>query len=373
MFSLTNEQVFNEKSAGSFFKFLSEPRMNFSANEENSVIELRKNLKFFKLGKSFTTLDISLYLISKHLTIKDTFQIYLDLIREMALIEKVNNLNFRSIKFSILDKYVWLKFNRKANKNSYLFTTQSSENSLPAAFSFADESKFTKIMFWYGTNISIIRDLANDKSFHPNRIKINEVIDKHFVWDLNQANYLHSMGLQNLEIKGSIIFRPRQIIPIHESELLIIYFDVTPQKRANNFYSEINCFNNLTLVADVCTEISKDFNIKLNLIVKPKRPYKRIYSKKYERYLLKLQKERRVKILRSNEDLYSLISSGIVTVGVAYTSPVLIAKELKKAHFFISGNEELKMPDSHNGIKVLKNKQQLYKNICEVLQLKNNN
>jgi polysaccharide biosynthesis PFTS motif protein len=83
-----------------------------------------------------------------------------------------------------------------------------------------------------------------------------------------------------------------------------------------------------------------------------------------------LEKNKRLRILRSDVDLYSLVSSSDLTLGMPYTSPVLIAKEMGKKHFFIALNIESNMPDRHNGIQILKTRESLYKALREALKLK---
>jgi polysaccharide biosynthesis PFTS motif protein len=283
--------------------------------------------------------------------------------------QSANSLNLLEWKRSTFDSQIWQEFLSSTLTDKYLITTQSSEFKLPPAFISANNTRVSKIMLWYGTNTEPLEPTINSAKTHSNYFELNNYIDKHYVWDDFQSNLLESKGITNREVKGSMVFIPRDISLIRLNFPTIVYFDVTPQFRTNSSYTEQFCTSTLLEIISACDEISKLIGKKITLLVKPKRKYYKIHSKKYLHLLKELRINEKIEIVDPATNVYDLIASADITLGIIYTSPVLIAKELKKPGFFVGFNK-VQIMDNYNGVKVVGHSAELRKIISSTLNFK---
>jgi hypothetical protein len=366
-FSLTEEQALANKDLSGLFDFLNEDRFGFQATKKNSLIEIR-SIKYLLWGKKLSiTFDAAVYLLFRCLNKKELPKLYFEILRETNKLES-GCLNLRDWKINVFDRKIWEKSVKNLQGELCLLTTQSSEYKLPSAFFLPTNSNLKKIMFWYGTNTEPLEFNQRTTKQHLNAVQLNQQIDSHYVWDSFQNSLLRKKGIVNLEVKESIIFVPRNLKKIAFRSPSLVYFDVTPKTKADSSYTEEFCESTLCGIVSVCEEIYKEYNLKIELLVKPKRKYRKLDSQTYIRFLEKLKDDKKIVILNENSNIYSLISSTNLTLGIAFTSPVLIAKELNVPGFFL-GIDGPRFPEMYNEVRVLTNASDLKKTILSALNL----
>ena len=363
-FSLTKEQSIRDESLGNLFDFLNDERFGFDATSNNSIVEIR-NLKYiWPRNKISVTYDIALHLLFRCTKRAKLLKIYIDMLKK-TYIKGAGTFSALEWKRNVFDLLIWQKFLNGNSLEILLFTTQSSALRLPPVFLLPKKENVKKIMFWYGTNTEPIERTSNVEKTHTNASLLNNCIDQHYVWDEFQREILKSKGLLNIEAKGSILFLPRKAERFTFEFPTIIYFDVTPVTKS--IHEDIY-ISTLVGIVTVCDEISQQTNTKIKILVKPKRMYAKNHSKKYIQLLKNLQIDEQLEILDPTSDTYSLIESAKLTLGMVFTSPVLIAKELNKPGAFVALNGT-HFPDRYNDMKVISNATELKKIILSTLEL----
>ena len=366
-FSLAEEQAIRNRSTESLLDFLSETRFGFDAEAKNTLIEVRK-LKYMWLGGNISvTYDLALHILFRFIRRKKLLNIYKCIFKK-SFNQDMGTMPILDWKRNVFDLCIWQEFLIDFSADTYLFTTQSSETKLPPAFLSPNSANIKKVMFWYGTNTEPISSISSVKKRHPNADQLNHFVNQHYVWDQFQCEVLTKKGIANVEVKGSILFIPREVKKTSFGMPSLIYFDVTPDARSIPPYTIKFCVSTLLGIISVCNEISKDTNIKIDIFVKPKRDYNKRAAKKYTNLLKQLQIQKKLKILDPKSDIYRLISSTDLTLGIVFTSPVLIAKELDKPGAFVALNGG-NFSETHNEMKVISNLTELKKIILSTLEL----
>lgn len=364
-FSLTEEQAIRNRSTNRLVNFLNETRFSFDANSTNSLIEVR-NLKYIWLGRKISvTYDSALYVMTKCIKRKKLLKLYKETFNK-TYARRLDKSSFLNWKRDVFDLVIWKEFFNNQSADTYLFTTQSSETKLPPAFLFPSKTNIKKIMFWYGTNTEPIDRALTSNKRHSNADQLNHYVNQHYVWDQFQSEILMKKGIVNSEVKGSMLFIPRDLKKITFPVPTLLYFDVTPHAKSISPYTEEFCISVLSGVVFACDEIAREKNLKIDILIKPKRRHNKNHSKEYRNLLQKFQVEEKIKILDSTSNIYELIVSVNLTLGIAFTSPVLIAKELNKPGAFVCLNAK-KSFDTYNKIKVISNVQELKKLILSTL------
>jgi hypothetical protein len=246
-------------------------------------------------------------------------KIYVDILKN-TYIQGLGILSPFEWKRSVFDLLIWQEFLNGNSCNILLLTTQSSALRLPPVFLLPKKTNVKRIMFWYGTNTEPIKGTSYVEKKHPNVSQFNNCVDLHYVWDEFQSKILKRKGFINIETKGSILFLPRKVKEIDFEFPTIIYFDVTPVAKSIDPIAEDFCISTLVGIVSVCDIITQEFNTKIKILVKPKRMHANIHSKKYRQVLTKLQTQEKLEILDSASDIYSLIESAELTLGLVFTS-----------------------------------------------------
>jgi hypothetical protein len=366
-FSLSEEQAIMNRCTDSLLNFLNETRFSFGAELKNSLIEVR-NLKYIWFGRKISvTYDSALYLLFRCIKRKKLLRIYKYTFKK-TFSQYMDSTSILDWKRNVFDLYIWQESFKDSSGDTYLFTTQSSETKLPPAFMFPNSTNIKKVMFWYGTNTEPIEIASSIKKRHSNADQLNHFVNQHYVWDQFQSEILAMKGIVNVEVKGSILFIPRELKKISFGTPSLIYFDVTPDARSIPPYTVEFCISTLLGIVSVCDEITRQTNIKINVFVKPKRSYNKNASKKYTNLLKQMQIQEKLKILDSKSNIYGLISNINLTLGIVFTSPVLVAKELDKPGAFVALNGE-NFSETYNEMKVISNVTQLKSIILSTLEL----
>jgi polysaccharide biosynthesis PFTS motif protein len=216
-------------------------------------------------------------------------------------------------------------------------------------------------MIWYSANNDSILKSSTDFKIYEDSFYDLPDIKTHYVWTESQKAKIQRSNQSNIEIKvvGSIIFEPRDLTLKAglNSYPIITYFDVTPTIHMyfqESFYSERNMIENLTTVVNSVHDSSSSTGKNLVLRIKPKRrPLKGHHSLKYQQVLDTFADNGDITVLQSDQNMYSLIKGSDLVISVPFSSPCLIAKELKVPAIYFSANREYLLGSSHEGIEVI--------------------
>jgi polysaccharide biosynthesis PFTS motif protein len=101
--------------------------------------------------------------------------------------------------------------------------------------------------------------------------------------------------------------------------------------------------------------------------LKPKREYGRklrgglSHSTQYLELIYKLHRLNSIELLKPEVDLYGLVGSADLVVGIPFTSPVVLAKELNVPSFFYipESARDWVIAESQDGVEVINGRNQL--------------
>lgn len=350
--SLSRDQLFKGKTKKDLLAFFKEERFG-NANGE-ILVETRELKHFFLNSRSFKA-SLPLHFFFHRLgktQKKEVIDLFVRAFDEYSgnLNPGVKN-NLKTI-YDLFEFVVWYVIKEKP---IHILTTQSTMHMLPVSFRITN-SKFNRKMLWYSTNSQPImkRNAVVEK---PNFSKnLNSNVDLHFVWDLNSRNHLKSNGISRISIVGSILFVKQETISVSKKGLNLVYFDVTPFENGNTYYTEKRMIENLCSLIEVVEKLSLERGEVINLLIKPKRETKGSHSRAYIEQLDSFERYGRIQILRPETNLYGLIANADVVIGIPFTSPVVVGREMGiKSAFMDVHKDEFLLPETHNEFPVLTN------------------
>ena len=216
-------------------------------------------------------------------------------------------------------------------------------------------------MIWYSANNdAILKSVSDFRDYEDSFFDLQD-INTHYVWTESQKTKIQQSNQRNIEIKvvGSMIFEPRDLTLRDglNSYPIITYFDITPTSHMyfqESFYSEKNMIENLTAVVNSVQNTSINTGKNLMLRIKPKRSARKgHHSLKYQQVLDTFADNGVVTMLQSEQNIYSLIKESSLVICVPFSSPCLIAKELKVPTIYFSANREYLLGSSHEEIEVV--------------------
>ena len=350
--SLSRDQLFKGKTEKDLLAFFEEER--FGNTNGEILIETRDLKHFFLNSKSFKA-SLPLHFFFRRLGKTQKREVIDLFARAFDSYSRNLNLgdknNFKTI-YDLFEFAVWYVIKEKS---IHILTTQSTMHILPVSFRIPN-SKFNRKMLWYSTNSQPIMKrnaVVEEPNFSKN---LNSNVDLHFVWDLNSRNFLESKGISRISIVGSILFVKQETISASKKGLNLVYFDVTPLENANTYYTEKRMIENLCFLIEVVEKLSLERGEGINLLVKPKRETKGSHSREYIEQLESFERYGRIQILRPETNLYGLIANADVVIGIPFTSPVVVGREMGiRSAFMDVHKDEFLLPETHNEFPVLTN------------------
>ena len=369
-YSLTLEQILDGDKIDSFVEFLSEPRFAPLFNQSTVVVELKKihRIQFQRKFENIEfTFDNSLWISRNMISRKNVFKIFCESIVNFLKVFAHKNLDNRFIlRELIFDEPVWNHFLRQA-KEFNVITTQSQYLRLPYVFYLPSNEQITRSMMWYSTNSTPIQNRKTLAEFDPEHFRF-ENIDCHYVWTEKQKRYLEKYNADaNIFSVGSILFISKMKNAKFEAPLKnrILVFDVNP-------------FSGLDVEVLYTPQILKDFiedisyaakmcQMSSNLYLKPKRNYRKNSKTKigpessYMNFIDEMNREKKLKVLDPHSNLYSLLDSAVLVIGIPFTSPVILAKERKVPSIFYvpESARDWIFSSSEDGVKIFRGRNQL--------------
>jgi polysaccharide biosynthesis PFTS motif protein len=303
------------------------------ANFSRPIIEVRSLKTIICPNRNFTY-DIPIHTLHKYLKRRQYF-IFLNAIRkEISGFENISDLGLKKFKELLFDPTLYsLFFADNANKID-LITTQSSFYKLPSVFLVAEKQK--KVMIWYSANSKPIYAVDDELRPEVDFGAFREIIDEHWVWNMEQVEFLESNGIKSGIAVGSVLFQDKVLVEPNLEKFVITYFDVTPFQGNGGFY----CEKNATSVLKELRVLIEFFQVKYpNQVVfrlKPKRRYSDLHAKDYISLVRRLSEESLLELVPASANLYQIISGSDLVLAFPFTSPALIARELQIDSFYLS-------------------------------------
>jgi len=354
--SLSKEQISQGMAQDNLVSFFREPRFG---NPTGSILVETKSFRLAFLKSNLLKPSIPIYFFLTSLNIEQQERV-------LSLFDSATNgwikasnsrkhLNLK-VFYDIFELAVWFTIK---NKKLTLITTQSTMHQLPSAFEILNSS-FNRKMFWYSTNSQSIKRNGHPLEM-PNFSKnINRDVDMHYVWDLDSKQFLHSHGITRVTEVGSILFVKPGRVNLEKSDFKLAYFDVTPFEQAHSYYTTKRMCANLSKLVEITSDLSASTNLKIDLLVKPKRKIKKSHSQEYANMLRNYEKEGKLKIINPAVNLYGLVNEVNCIIGIPFTSPVVVGRELNvPSAYFDTYVDDYQLPRTHNGFQVISDEVQL--------------
>ena len=375
VYSLTPEQILTEGSKEPLREFLKESRFQNLFLKKQIIVESKKLYNFVGRNKENDmeiVFDTSIWIAKNVLSRKIVFKVIQESIsRLIQVFRNAKQEQMHVLRELVIDEPVWRYYLEETQPpvTTDIVTTQSQYLRLPYAFYINDEYRMVRSMLWYSTNSNPIQNSKTHKLFDPEHFRFNR-IDNHFVWTSEQKKFLEKYNPNaKINIVGAILFKPRQNIErnIHDLNQNIVIFDVTP---FDGLDTEV-LYNKEVLtdfIQDIVRTLSSSTNTNSSrLLLKPKRAYGRnlrgglSHSSEYIELLRKLHKLNSIELLKPDVDLYQLVGSASLVIGIPFTSPVILAKELNIPSFFYvpTSARNWAIGNNHDGIAIINGRENL--------------
>ena len=359
---------------------LNELRFNSFFNAQSILFQKVLSKKSLSLHKD-VTYDISIRLITRHFLRKDIIE-FLRVIFKRLRSDACSSLtSFRELKYEVLDRCVFEFINLKYNWKIDLITTNSNLFRLPMAFQVSHKS--SRVMLWYSVNNIPINEQRDTKAVAWPVKNNQDFIDVNLVWTITDKEWLLNLGISNALEVGSILFRDRSLLERDENHYVLTFFDVTPvgnetdfgrelySKYGQIYLSEINLLMNLREFFKVVEQVSNIYPNFFKVRIKVKRSYAIFHSKVYISELERKASELRIELIQHSHNLYKLVSESDLVVGVPFTSPVVLANELKRDCLFFSVHaNQWEITDYSSHIPVIGSSIQFYEMLSEKVKKK---
>ena len=356
--SLTGDQIFRNSTPLEVVKFFREERFKGDYDSRKIIIECRDYRVFLRKCHKNFVIDVPFYLLTHFLPLRNVLKSVTKNCHE--LLPRSAQLEFSEIKKQIIDKSIWESYISQRRDELFLATTLSTMINLYPPFTLQKHDLITKIMFWYSTNIKPISFQGNTATNPEYLNHLETHFDRHLVWDLSHKEFLIKFNMNDVRIRGSILFQPQLVDRMSKKSNQILFFDITPLEDAEGFYNEKMSLDTVNSLVNVIGTIKEKYDIVIELLVKPKRKYSSIFSKAYTSRIKMLEHHNYIKLLDPNSNLYKEISKAEIIVCPPFTSPAIIARELNvPVCFFTKASNDWNLPKIENGFEVIRTEQTL--------------
>jgi polysaccharide biosynthesis PFTS motif protein len=233
-----------------------------------------------------------------------------------------------------------MKFVGNANAIEALIYTNSNYTVQPLWVRVCKRSYRTH-MVWYSQNcFPFIYKDDSTTSYLPGYKHM--AIDQHWVWTEGFQRYLKIGANQQSDIKiiGPVTwYLPNQVEENMTNSIKLVIFDVTPFKEEvikkvglyDNYYSAETVKKFINDIIYVTDEISnKKDGLKIELFLKHKRGRMDGHDVEYLQLVDRLDLDKRIKILPSNSNIYSLLSACDLSIAIPYTSTAYVSSSINK-------------------------------------------
>ena len=261
----------------------------------------------------------------------------------------------------------------------HIYITNSSFQVQPLWYNGLKSINFKSHMIWYSQNfIPKFYKGESEQSYLPGSSLMR--VDHHWVWTMKFGEMLKKLNPNtNYSAINPIMFYPVQN-PDTNSKTSVVIFDVIPIKNKNrvifgatyNYYSLDIIKKFVRDILKTVEKINQNKKIKLEVILKTKRPKHINHSEEYFSFLKEQTRHYSYfKIVDSQMNVYKLIKEALITFSVPYTSTAEVGYELKTPSFFYDPSNTLIPNDETSHINLLFNKTELEQSILDSIEQKN--
>ena len=205
--------------------------------------------------------------------------------------------------------------------------------------------KFKTFMIPYSMNYSPLKFKKSgivEYSPHPYIMQLR--VDEIWVWSPEDIKELKKMNvLAQPYVKKPILWYPDlKLLPIKHSRFKITIFEVTPfnsETLANrglngNYYSCNTIQSFVKDIIEICSEISEELSIKIDIEIKQKRSFSKYHDQNYINFINRIVDEKRLMVIDHNENLFSIIRASDLIISIPFSSPAYIARAIGKYAIF---------------------------------------
>jgi polysaccharide biosynthesis PFTS motif protein len=372
---LAPEQILSKGRTEPLGEFFREQRFQELFCGKYLVVESKKLYRFFRRNNyngMEIVFDTSIWIAKNGLTRRIILRVIKESVSKlMQVIRNGKRDEFQALRELVVDEPVWryyLKESLQTNEIN-IVTTQSQFLRLPYAFYIDAKDRVVTSMLWYSTNSNVIQNRKTQALFDPEHFRFDS-IRNHFVWTSEQKlSLLQYNPTANIVVTGSILFRPRKNVEksIQNLNRNIVIFDVTPFDGL-----DVQVLYNSEVMTDFIEDLVNTFSSHSNtnsarVLLKPKREYGTklrgglSHSTQYMGLIDKMESLKSLEILKPDVDLYQLVGNADLVVGIPFTSPVVLAKELNVPSFFYvpESARDWDIAASQDGVEVINGRNQL--------------
>lgn len=352
VFSLTELQI---RDLREMRAFLSDSRFNMNISEDELIIVENRHTKQGSIEKTFLVRDSMYWLYQNSLSPFERVACLREIVVDIFVsILRGQYLRVFLLKQLMIDKHIF-KYAIRNQVILSLVTTQTHLQKLPSCFYFANELNINRIMLWYSDNSWVFNQIESIRTFDHSRYK-RDFIDYHYCWSTEWQGYLESFQTESsVYVTSSIMFYKNEVANLNSTKIHdVLVFDVTPgvalgeydfysDHAINNFYDEIKSALALCSVPN------------LRVAIKNKRTVNHNLDEWVE--------ENNILVIDPNLNLYELIASARVVIGIPLVSPVKIAKELNIpcAYYYPRQIPEWDLQSSYSDIPIFREMSDLSK------------
>jgi len=331
VYSLVSSQV--QSSASNLREFLSDPRISLNeVHNKEIIVEIPQSTPKVNLRDQSLRFvrNIPEFFFRERLDpktrVKVILRIYLRVIKSLV---KFQVLDLVFMRQAIVESEVNLEISTKIQSLD-LITTQSSIRRLPSIFYLDAPKPPRKIMIWYSNNSNVIEHKSDASTYDTTRDHRGN-IDLHLVWGEHWRNQLLAQN-PNAVVKavGSLMLYP----PMFEKKSnrnTVLLFDVIPitNFKHYNFYSRELILGFLNDLIECVEKVNSrlDPTNRLSIVIKQKRKYTKYSDELFIADIESMIQDGYLSMSPPESNLYELISSARMVIGIPYVSPVFIAGE----------------------------------------------
>ena len=376
LINIQNTAIYNKKSANDFYNFIFKSSYKKIFNEDHFFIQgnFTYNINSQKFHK---ITDLNLFFI-KALTKKQRMISIYYHFYSLIIFLIVGTLNSKFL-------YLYKDFSEYAiykSLNNKKIKVFSHQNNFIHPFLCWKMAKRNNMFITYSMLYSM-NSFPIEKNKLKNPYKFSNwkyfQLDFFLTWNKEHTNLMNKLNSKMIKIEcGPILYYPdtTEIIKL-KGKIKVLIFDVEPSIKydddTNNYYDYKTCSN---FLIDIVSSFSNYFNKDVVLYLKRKDKGSVSLSHIHHEYTnlvndFQRNNKKNFFLLNRNNNLFKIIQSVDIVIGIPFTSPIFIAKQKKKITFFY----DLKnLPTFDTGINVINNKKELnhfVTNTLEKLQKRN--
>ena len=355
VYSLTSEQSQSKSGADTNLFFLT----LFSHKKIKKILYQNRTSGFFR------------HLISedliRYLSAKQRLVLFFDLLRIIRVLVTLSIFNrYLTIGcFRFLDGWITSYLVNKLDLQTTCVCTQSEMTSLPGYFYF--NKKIDNFMLWYSDNSLPIGLNKKSIKFDLSYLQ-NKLIGNHYVQSMKFQKVIKNYNEARVRVIRPFSFFEKYPLRLAQksnkqpSEMLIGYFPVTPyaSTKSEDIYSENYMIKDLQVISDL-VKTKRNEARNRQVIVKLKRVRNKNHSQNYFSLLNKMEENKRIKVVDSEEDISEILSNLDVVICTPFTTIGLLAKYMGKKVIFFTNSTDHCLPREYEGIKVFQGRKNLQK------------